>query len=136
MADSVYTCCLLMQKEILQWQLQLKEVKAQLDRVHVIHQQEEVAEEMLQQLRASCILKQSQQLSMPPNSLLSGGASCKRNVQLLQLLAAVCHDSAAAHTYKLCSHGQQSLKSAATRECTSTHIPLYDIREAAWILTH
>ena len=60
------------QKEVVQWQKQAAEVQAQLERVRVVQQEEQVAEQMLQQLRASCRLSQPEQLHMAPTSLLSG----------------------------------------------------------------
>ena len=67
-----------LQKEALQWQAQLRAAQAQLDRVRVVQQQEELAEEMLHQLQAACSLAQPYQRLAHANSLLAGHAlPCK-----------------------------------------------------------
>ena len=70
-----------LQKEALQWQAQLQAAQAQLDRLHVMQQQEGIAEEMLHQLQAACSLDQPYQRLAHANSVLSGELTPPENLQ-------------------------------------------------------
>ena len=54
-------CVVMLQKEVVQWQQQLKVLQERLDRVHTAHKQAEEEEGMLQQLKLACLLPEEQQ---------------------------------------------------------------------------